>query len=59
MARNPAREALTAAVCAVAQSLVEKNPGNTEYERALVDLVSGVLGVDRDEAARRIGSGLS
>jgi hypothetical protein len=48
------RTALTAALTSVAHSLAGADGGNVEYDRALVDLTSAVLAIDRAAVAERI-----
>ncbi|MCU1607541.1 MAG: hypothetical protein JWP46_4006 [Modestobacter sp.] len=46
------RAAMTAAVTVVARHLAARPGTNTEYDPALGDLTSGLLGLDRAEVAR-------
>jgi hypothetical protein len=48
------RTALTAALTSVARSLASADGSNPEYDRALVDLTSAVLAMDRAAVAERI-----
>jgi hypothetical protein len=48
------RTALTAARTSVARRLASRDGGNVEYDRALVDLTSAVLVMDRAAVAERI-----
>lgn len=52
--RSPQKEAMAAAISAVARRLASPDGENAEYDRALVDLTSDILGLDKAEAARRI-----
>ena len=48
------RTAVNAAMSSVAKSLASPDGANAEYDRALVDLLSAVLGIAKAEAARMI-----
>ena len=48
------RAAMVAAVSSLAQSLASRDGENPEYDRALVDLTSAVLGLAKDDVAQRI-----
>lgn len=52
--RSPQRTALNAALSSVARSLASPGGANVEYDRALVDLASAILGVSKAEAARTV-----
>lgn len=52
--RGAQRAAVNASVSSVARSLASADGTNTEYDRALVDLVSAVLGISKAEAAGMI-----
>lgn len=52
--RDAQRAAVNAAVSSVAKSLASPSGADTEYDRALVDLLSAVLGIRTSEAAGMI-----
>lgn len=52
--RDAQRAAVNAAVGSVAKSLASPDGTNTEYDRALVDLASAVLGIPKRDAAALI-----